>query len=103
MSCLRGCCETQREHYLSITIHPAAMPNRHNVRYTSERDMEKRWNRDMPAFKQLVDEGITPPSVEGAAELRDRAVSKREIESGTILSKSERKEYEAVTDTKLES
>ena len=103
MSCARGCCETQIEHYRSVTIHPAAMPNRHNVRYTSERDMEKRWKKDLPAYKELADQGYQPPSVDGAAELRDKASSKQEIESGTILTASERKEYESVTDTKLES
>lgn len=32
---------------------------------------EKRWDRDMEAFKRLHDEGLTPPQVDGSA-LRER-------------------------------
>lgn len=32
---------------------------------------EKRWERDMPAFKRLAQQGLTPPQIDGSA-LRER-------------------------------
>lgn len=44
--------------------------------------MESAWDRDMPAFKRLVDQGYNPASIDGAAYLETHATTRFEIESG---------------------
>lgn len=69
MTCRRGCCESQRVHWLSISIAPAAMPTRSGPRYSDTTNLEKRWEADLPAYQRLVKGGVQPDSVDGAAEL----------------------------------
>jgi hypothetical protein len=46
------------------------------------KEREKRWARDMPAYKRLREEGYQPPGIDGAAYLEANATTKFEIESG---------------------
>lgn len=46
---------------------------------------EKRWQKDMPAYKELRQQGLQPPRIDGAARLAAKAETRFEIESGTIL------------------
>lgn len=48
--------------------------------------MEKRWDRDMPAYKRLRNEGLQPKSVDGAGDLETRANERFEIEMGHLFS-----------------
>jgi hypothetical protein len=48
---------------------------------------EKRWNRDMPAYRELRKQGIQPERIDGCADLASRASDKLEIESSTLLNK----------------
>lgn len=47
--------------------------------------MEGRWDRDMPAFKRLVDQGYMPAGIDGAAHLEANATTRFEIESGQVV------------------
>lgn len=73
------CSLTYREHLIGVSISASATPNRLVNRTPGQADeplsqtliRERRWDRDMAAFKRLHDEGLTPPRVDGSA-LRER-------------------------------
>lgn len=46
---------------------------------------EKRWAKDMPAYKRLRQQGIQPKTIDGAARLEAEAETRFEIESGQLL------------------
>ncbi len=50
--------------------------------------MEARWERDMPAYRRLRDNGLQPPHIDGCAQLETRASSQLEIEMGHLISPS---------------
>lgn len=54
---------------------------------TEVNQRERRWDRDMPAYKRLRKNGLQPKGVDGCAELETRATEKFEIEMGHIVPK----------------
>lgn len=46
---------------------------------------EKRWDRDMPAYKAMRADGLQPPSIDGAADLQSRASEPFEVEFGHVF------------------
>lgn len=46
---------------------------------------EKRWQKDMPAYKRLRQQGLQPKSIDGSARLEAEAETRFEIESGQLL------------------
>lgn len=60
--------------------------------------MEKRWEKDLPAYKRLRKDGLQPKSTQHAHELEARATTQREIEMGRIISKKARKEVGSMID-----
>lgn len=58
----------------SVSIAPAAMPTRRDVRYTPTTELENGWKKDIPAYKELVKEGYQPNTVDGAAKLAEGIV-----------------------------
>lgn len=62
---------------------------------------EKRWEKDMPAYKALRAQGLQPPRIDGSAELMANAETRFEVESGKIM-KGKAKEIESTIST-LES
>ena len=48
------------------------------VEETNQR--EKRWNRDMPAYKRLRKQGLQPRAIEGSSLLEKHATEKWQIE-----------------------
>lgn len=63
----------------SVGIAASAMPTRH----PEARDglaRQKRWNRDMPAFKAAVDSGVSPAVLDGCADHLAMAKTKTEAE-----------------------
>lgn len=48
---------------------------------------EAGWDRDMPAYKRLRNEGLQPPHIAGCAELEAKADYRTEIEMGRRLPK----------------
>lgn len=99
MACSRGCCETQIEHYRSVSIAASACPSRDGGRYAKRvNDTEKRWERDFAAVKSLKREGIVPKQVDGTADLLSRASTRTEIETGKVLNKRQKSQLSALTD-----
>lgn len=68
---------------LSVSIAPAAMPTRRDVRYSQTTELEKNWNNDIPAYRRLVKDGIQPAHVDGAADMEAKATSREQIETET--------------------
>lgn len=62
---------------------------------------EKRWEKDMPAYKALRAQGLQPPRIDGSANLMEHAETRFEVESGQIL-KGKAKQIESTIST-LES
>lgn len=48
---------------------------------------EKNWNKDLPAYKRLRDNGLQPKSVDGAADLERTARSAAEVEGRPDIEK----------------
>lgn len=68
MACAKGCCETQREHYLSVRLSAYATPtSKEAVVEASERD--KTVKADCAAFRRLVKGGRDPGRIDGSAEI----------------------------------
>ena len=68
MSCLRGCCESQREHYLSLRLSAYATPSsKEAVVEASERD--KTVKADCAAYRRLVKAGKDPGRIDGSVEV----------------------------------
>lgn len=70
MSCARGCCPSQAEHYKSLVFGVAPPENG----YT------KRFDADMDAYVRLRKDGLQPPRVDGAADLEKRADTREQVE-----------------------
>lgn len=98
MSCSRGCCPDQLSHYRSVSISSAAMPSRKSPRFTEIDNREKKWDKDMPAYKAMRQDGLQPKSIDGAAAVQAGAETKAEVEAGVVFTPEQRKQYQAVTD-----
>lgn len=57
---------------------------------------EKRWDRDMPAYKRLRDQGLQPKQIDGSADLERDASTRFEIESGQAFRGQGKQVEEAV-------
>lgn len=99
MTCTRGCCATNREHWLSVGLAPSATPTRTGgARAAEVNATEKQWSADMDAYKRLRRDGEQPDKIDGAAHLEARADSRIELQSGQVMTKQQRATYRAVTD-----
>jgi hypothetical protein len=50
---------------------------------------ERRWEKDMPAYKRLRQNGLQPKGIDGSAQLETRANDRLEVEMGHLLNKGE--------------
>lgn len=96
MTCSRGCCPTQADHYRSITVSASATPTR-KVEVSRVEAKERQWDRDMPAYRRLRREGLQPKQIDGSAKFEARAETKAEVESGTLLNGRQRRQLREVT------
>ena len=55
------------------------------VEPTAQSQMERQWDRDLPAYKRLRDQGLQPRTTQGAAELEQRAASQLEVNMGKLI------------------
>ena len=69
---------------LSISFGSGAAPTRHAGAAAVDA-REKRWAKDMPAYKALRAQGLQPPRIDGSAELAARAETRFEVESGNVM------------------
>lgn len=71
--------------WLSIAVAPSATPSRNggaDAAATNAR--ESRWQTDMPAYKQLREQGLHPRSIDGAHQLTG-ASDAFEVEAGHVF------------------
>lgn len=73
MPCVKGCCPDYKTHIRGVNI--GSLPTQ--TTYT-----ERKWDKDMEAFKRLSDSGLKPGRLEGAYVMERSAKHEREITSG---------------------
>jgi hypothetical protein len=69
----------------AVSFAASAMPNRHPAA-ADEKALERRLDRDLPAYKRMIDAGIQPKATRGAADIESRAHEKFEVEHGQTIS-----------------
>lgn len=90
MSCARGCCERQSDHYRSIVVRPGQ---------SAESKRESQTSRDLDAYKRMAESGSQPKTFVGAAALERDARSPVEIKTGHIIRNDRlRREVQAAHD-----
>lgn len=67
----------------TVAVAPSATPSR-NPEAAFHTAREAQWDRDMPAYKRLRQDGLQPPRIDGAAELESRAAHKTQVEMGQV-------------------
>lgn len=95
MACGKGCCKTQREHWLSIGISANALPTRKKA-VRAINNTEATWDKDMPAYKRMRGAGLQPKSIDGAAEIESKATDPMEVEMGRLMTAGEKETLKAV-------
>ena len=68
----------------TVSFGTGTMPTRHPGSQAVE-DREKRWAKDMPAYKRLRQQGLQPKTIDGAAHIEAKAETRFEVESGQVL------------------
>lgn len=66
-----------------IAMSSSAMPNRKSDTRAIEQK-ERRWDRDMDAYKRLRRDGLQPPNIDGSAKLEQKAEHKFQVETGIL-------------------
>lgn len=87
-----NCCGTATSRKITgVMIAPSAAPTRSHggIDMEATKAAERAKDRDMAAFKRLVDQGVTPPQINGSADLELRAESKNEITAGYVAKTKE--------------
>jgi len=63
----------------SVRITAQATPSR-NPRAVETENLQRRWDKDIPAYRRLVKDGLNPRSTDGSARLEATANTREEIE-----------------------
>jgi hypothetical protein len=95
MSCTRGCCESFREHVLSLRFGADSTKTLSNG---FPKDQDTRDGKDMDAYKRLKANGLQPPRWRGSAALEAGATTSLEVERGTVLGPKLAKAFQASAD-----
>jgi hypothetical protein len=82
-----GCHLSYVEHLRGFVIGVDALPTRAVHRSPGQRDepawrtaaRERRWAKDMPAFKSLIEQGYDPPRIDGSDRLAATAKTDADI------------------------
>lgn len=59
------------------------MPNRKNKSHQIN-ETERRWHKDMDAYKRLRKDGLQPKKIDGSAKVEARAKTEFQVESGHV-------------------
>lgn len=78
MSCPRGCCPDYRTHVRGVNV--GGFPTQVTM-------TERKWDKDMDAFKRLTDDGLNPGRLDGAYVMERSARHEKEIALGHPLPK----------------
>lgn len=100
MSCPSFCttpdCTLPYGRHISFSIGGDALVSRSSREANATRQMSKAWEKDLPAYKRLRDDGLRPAATEGAAELERRATCEEHVTTGlTHVSERAFKEFES--------
>jgi hypothetical protein len=74
VSCARGCCATQADHFRSVAVATKAL--------VQENRREQVLSKDLGAYRRMIDSGLEPQRIDGCAELEARQAPAHEIEGG---------------------
>jgi hypothetical protein len=70
----------------TISVAPSATPSRNGGQEAATVNArEARWDKDMPAYKELRRQGLQPRQIDGAHELTGRAKDRMEVEMGHVF------------------
>lgn len=83
-------CRDGRGCIRGVGFAPTAMPNRF-PEATRIVDTDKRWDRDMGAYRRMRDNGIQPKRIDDCAELETRATDQFEVEMAKIVPKAQKR------------
>jgi hypothetical protein len=88
-TCGKPCdCESYRAHIMTVSVSAAATPTRDRSKQAADTNArESRWEKDMPAYKRLREDGLQPPHIDGAARVEATAGDKLEVEAGRTYGK----------------
>jgi len=79
---VEGCFGCRVSH---VGVAPSAMPTRTGGADAGAINArEARWQKDMPAYKRLRDQGYQPPHIDGSARLEAQASTEHEIAVGQV-------------------
>ena len=85
MSCPRGCCPDYRTHISGINIGNFPTDTTHR---------ERKWDKDMPAYKRLREDGLQPPHIDGSYVMERSAKNEREITMGRPMDELSHKVFD---------
>lgn len=64
-------------------VAPSATPSRRGGEEAARINArEERWQRDMPAYKELRKQGLQPPKIDGSADLANKAAVAEHVNTG---------------------
>lgn len=104
MSCPSWCSEpdcglSYGAHPWGFAISASALPTRASAQVAAIDAKERRWDRDMPAYREMRKQGLQPKAIDGAADIAARASTEMEVESGHLLpTKAQQRTARAVLD-----
>lgn len=84
MACTRGCCPTNREHWMSVGVAPSALPTRGGARVSDTNRRERELVGDLAAYKALRHDGLQPQGITGAKQLTNRAECEEHVETAQM-------------------
>jgi hypothetical protein len=70
VTCVRGCCPSQAEHFRSVVLSRGALADLNR--------REAKLSRDMVAYRSMVDQGLEPHTLTGAHEMQDASADQIE-------------------------
>lgn len=76
MSCAKGCCSSQGEHYRGVALRPVPTP---------QTQKEKALATDLDAYRRLRESGAKPKTIAGSATLEREARAPIEVERGYLI------------------
>lgn len=82
-----GCTLAYGGHEWGFSVSSAALPTRAKSETVRINQTEKRWERDMPAYKAMRQQGLKVPRIDGAGDLQARANTELEVSYGKPISK----------------
>lgn len=87
MACPRGCCPDYKTHIKGISI--GSFP-------TPITEKERKWDKDMRAYKNLRRDGLQPKQIDGSYVVERSARNEREVEMGRPMPELAHKVFDDV-------